>query len=307
MITIAGGIILAILILFFTALFLPKIISTVQTIFSWILVVGAVTTVCYFLVYSLEETLVFLSIVGVILLIVFFYFSKKVKKSKEENLEKEQLIKSNAIETEKKVNLIEQLEIKLEISKIKHDIGYLLLDSEEDVNKNRKKIINIGDYQILLIFSFSDKKFDLRYKKMINNFFSDLNEQEIKELSINDIFNLNNEIKIFNNKQKQIEINKAINSKILDKSFFEDVKQIKKSTNENIIIFIYQHLVTEDGIYAYKPTQCIDKIIANVREDLGYLLMNVSIDFENVARIEISKWNQMRQEGKIEFSSEVNK
>ena len=46
-------------------------------------------------------------------------------------------LSTQAQNTEKKVNLIEQLEIKLEISKIKHDIGYLLLDSEEDVNKNR--------------------------------------------------------------------------------------------------------------------------------------------------------------------------
>ncbi len=297
------AIILAILILFITALFLPLIISSVQTIFSWALILGGVITVCYFLVNSFEETLVFLFIVSILLVILFLYFSKQIKKNKKEEKEKEQVIKNEAIGIENKKTLIEQLELEIEIKKIKRSLGYLLLDAEEDINKNRKKIINLGDFEIMFIFSFNDKKFELRYKKITDQFFSYLWDNEITKLSINDIFNLNNEIKKFNDKQKQIEIDKAINSKILDKSFFEDVKKIETG---DTIVFIYQHLVTEEGIYTYKPTQCIDKIIANLDANLDDLVMNISVDYENIARIEISKWNQMRQEGKIKFSSEVN-
>jgi hypothetical protein len=304
MFTIAGGIILAIVIIFFTLLFLPLIFSSVQTIFSWLLILSAAIAVNYFLVNSFEETLVFLAIVSILLVMLFFYFSKKIKINKKE--EKEKLIKNEEIEIEfeKKKTLIEQLEIKIEISKIKHSLGYLLLDAKEDANKNRKKIVNLGDFQIMFIFSFDDKKYELRYKKISEQFFSYLWDHEITKLSINDIFNLNNEIKNFNDKQKQNDINKAINSKILDKSFFEDVKRIETG---DATIFLYQHLITEDGIYAYKPTQCIDKIIADILPNLDDLQMNVNVDSEDVARIEISKWNQMRLDGKIEFSSEVNK
>jgi hypothetical protein len=310
MLTIAGGIILAVIIGILLIVYLQNIIDTGFLLLGWGLVLVVLFIFLYFLINYTQETLILTAALGIPFATMKYFERKKEKESALNNnksieAENKSEIDSN-IESEKKSTLVDQLNIEDEVFKIKENIGYLLLDAKEDENRNRLKIIDIVSFQFKFEFFGSSEKFNMGFKKNSESYFSDFSINSYLKLSIDEIFNLKNTIENFGNIQMHNEINKGIKSSATNKSFFEDIKRIKSSENNQAFIYIYQHLISEEGIYAYEPTQCKDKIVAEVSENLSYMSMNIKVNYSNIATIYMKKWNELREGGKIIFISELD-
>ncbi len=182
----------------------------------------------------------------------------------------------------------------------------MLLDAKEHGSRNRLKIIDVGSFQFKFEFFGSSEKFNMIFKKTSESYFADFSINSYLKLSIDEIFDLNNTIEDFANIQMDNEINKGVKSSAINKSFFEDIKKIKSSENNQAFIYIYQNIISEEGIYASVPTQCKDKIVAEVSENLSYMSMNIKVDYQNIATIYMKKWNELRERGKIIFTSELD-
>jgi hypothetical protein len=310
MLTIAGGIILAILFL----VFLEPIIKLVGSLVG-ILIVGIVIVISlYFAINNLEIAAIFIPIS---IAIYYFYQKKEKKKLIIDELKKEDEKKENDLknEVENKVNeLFVQLEVKDKLSKLFRYSGELLLSSPNDKNFNREREILLENYTFIFYFDYEEEKFSLKF---INNLsfqkmeFNKKFEQFIpfkylpKNLSIDDVFNLNSDLDNYLKHNIYQEIEKTSNSKIDGTNFFEDAKNVYQKNNNTI--YIFQHLISENGIEIYTPIQCKEKIEANAIFDFNNLNnLNVKIEIENikVAQIRIKKWNELRKNQKIKFKSE---
>jgi hypothetical protein len=307
MLTIAGGIILAILFL----VFLEPIVKLVGSLVVISIVVIAIGISLYLTINNFEIAVIFIPIS---IAIYYFYQKNEKKKLIIDELKKEDAKKEYELqkEVENKVNeLFVQLEVKDKLSKLFQFSGELLLSSPNDKNFNREKKIILENYTFIFIFNYEEEKFSLKF---INN----LNFQNIefdkefehfipfqylpKNLSIDDVFNLNSDIENYLKHKIYQEIEKSKNSKIDGINFFEDAKNIYQHNNNTI--YFFQHLISENGIEIYTPVQCKEKIEANAVFDFNNL--NVKIRNENtlIAQIKIKKWNELRKNQKIKLKSE---
>ena len=137
MLTIAGGIILAILFL----VFLEPIVKLVGSLVVISIVVIAIAISIYLTVNNFEIAAIFIPIS---IAIYYFYQKKEKKKLIIDELKKEDEKKENDLknEIENKVNeLFVQLEVKDKLSKLFRFSGELLLSSPNDKNFNREKKI----------------------------------------------------------------------------------------------------------------------------------------------------------------------
>ena len=186
-----------------------------------------------------------------------------------------------------------------------------MLSSQNDKNFNREKKITLENYTFIFIFNYEEEKFSLKF---INN----LNFQNIefdkefehfipfqylpKNLSIDDVFNLNSDIENYLKHKIYEEIEKSINSKIDGENFFEDAKNIYQQNNNSI--YVFQHLISENGVKIDTPVQCKEKIEANAIFDFNNLNVKIEIENTKVAQIKIKKWNELRKNQKIKIKSE---
>ena len=305
MLTIAGGIILAILFL----VFLEPIVKIAGSLFVISIVIIAIVVSLYFAINNFEIAAIFIPIS---IAIFYVYQKKERKKIIIEELEKED---------EKKVKeLYEQLEVSDKLNDLLKVAGELLLDSPNDDSFNRVKTITLENFTFILMFTYDESRFSAKFIKnfnfqklpsKINHFKNTELDKEFehfslfiyspKNLSIDDVFNLNSDLENYLKNNIKQEIEKSKKSTIEGNNYFEDAKNIYKNNNT---IFIFQHLISENGIRIYTPIQCKEKIEATVVFDFYNLNVKIAIENNEVAQIEIKKWNELRKNQKIKFKSE---
>jgi hypothetical protein len=305
MLTIAGGIILAILFL----VFLEPIVKLAGSLFVISIVVIAIVVSIYFAINNFEIAAIFIPIS----IAIFYVYQKKEKKK----------IINNEIEKEdkKKVNeLFEQLELRDKLNDLLKVAGELLLSSSNDESLNRVKTITLENYTFILMFTYDESRFSLKFVKNLNyeklpskiNHFKNAElDKEFEHfslfrylpenLSIDDVFNLNSDLENYHKNALKQEIEKSKKSTIDGNNYFEDAKNIYKNNNT---IYIFQHLISENGIRIYTPVQCKEKIEATVVFDFFNLNVKIAVENIEVALIEIKKWNELRKNQKIKFKSE---
>lgn len=306
MLTIAGGIILAILFL----VFLEPIIKLVGSLFVISIVGIAIIVSLYFAINNFEIAAIFIPIS---IAIYYVYQKKEKEKLIFDKIKKEEEKKVNDLkkEDENKVNeLFEQLEVRDKLNRLFKLSGELLLSSRNDKRFNRERKITLENYTFILNFNYDEEKFSLKFIKNLNSKNIEI-EKEFEHipykylpinLSIDDVFNLNSDLENYLKNTVYQEIEKSKNSIIEGKNYFEDAKNIYQNNNNSI--FVFQHLISENGIKIYTPVQCIDKIEANAIFDFNNLNVKIEIKNIEVAQIKIKKWNELRTNQKIKFISE---
>jgi hypothetical protein len=307
MLTIAGGIILAILFL----VFLEPIIKLVGSLFVISIVGIAIVISLYFAINNFEIAAIFIPIS---IAIYYVYQKQEKKKLLSEGLKKEDEKKVNELkkEDEKKVNeLFEQLELRDKLNRFFKFSGELLLSSKNDNSFNREREISLENYTFIFNFNYADEKFSLKFIKNLSFQNTELDKKFEHfslfkylptNLSIDDVFNLNSDVENYLKNKIYIEIEKSKNSKIDSEDFFGDAKNVYQKNNNTI--YVFQHLISENGITIYTPVQCKEKIEANAIFDLYNLNVKIEIKNIEVAKIQIKKWNELRKNQKIKFKDE---
>lgn len=307
MLTIAGGIILAIL--FF--IFLEPIVKLVGSLIGISIIIIAIVIFIYLIINNFEIAAIFIPI----LLAIYYFYQKKEKdkliidKIKKEDEKKED---DRIKEVENKVNeLFVQLEVKNKLNRLFQYSGELLLSSPNDKNFNRERKIILENYTFIFNFDFEEEKFSLKFINNLNFQKIEFNkkfEQFIpfkylpKNLSIDDVFNLNSDIENYLKHKIYQDIEKSNNSKIDGINFFEDAKKIYQHNNNTI--YFFQHLISENGIEIYTPVQCKEKIEAYAVFDLNNLNVNIRNENTLIAQIKFKKWNELRKNQKVKLKSE---
>lgn len=307
MLTIAGGIILAILFL----VFLEPIIKLVGSLFVISIVGIAVVVSLYFAFNNFEIAAIFIPIS---IAIYYVYQKQEKKKLVIDGLKKgdEKKVNDLKIEEEKKVNeLFEQLDLRDKLNRLFKFSGELLLSSQNDKNFDRERKISLENYTFIFNFDYDKEKFSLKFIKNLN--FQNIELSKEFEhfslfkylptnLSIDDVFNLNSDVENYLKNKIYQEIEKSKNSTIDSKDFFGDAKNVYQKNNNTI--YVFQHLISENGITIYTPVQCKDKIEANAIFDFNNLNVKIEIKNIEVAKIQIKKWNELRKNQKVKFKDE---
>lgn len=276
MLTIAGGILLAILILILLSVLGELIAAIVGVVIAIVLIVLAID--------NIEISLVVCAI---------FFIGWKYLKTKESK-------------NEEAKNLFKQLGTKNKLSRIYEKKGELLLNSKNAIKKGVSYNITLENFEINLSYYYSDNQYYMSFKKIGAQFkrlevFDDSWDWLPKKMSVDEIFLLDKDLDSFINTQmeKQIEIGKSNESS--STGFFEDAKRCGKGDSK---VLIFQHILTQDGIEAIRPIMCNGQILADVKIDFNSVAVNLYIEAEKIATVNATKWNELRLKGKIKFMTE---
>lgn len=325
MLTIAGGIILAILLIGIFSAFYEQIIKAsfvVVLIGIGILILGGILIVYLEAYENQSQPLLLIPIL--IVAYVFFseFIDKDKKKQAEETSKKYQELQIKKENSNKVSKLFEQLKTDSKIEKIISICFYLLLDEQDDKAGNRSKEIEFTNFCFKIQYLFFQNKYVISIKKNKNLLQQDIsNEFRLSEcvdewvkydftylnygnnLSIDDAFNFDKEVDNLlreATKYSYASVHKK-NFTITSKGFFEDYKMIK---NYGSRISILQHLIDEDGITVESPIRCNVKIDAEAEIDLSERDVKIFIDEKDAAIIQLKKWNQLRHSNIIVFKND---
>ena len=275
--TIAGGIILAVI-----CLALLPVIGYVA-----VMVIAFVASIA--LVYLAVENIGLVILFGIPVAAIYFYVKKQEEKKEEMQ----------------KVFL--QLDARHNLDKIYMEKGVLLLNANKTKNGDYSRNIEIGKFCINISYYFSSKSYFMSFKKNGDSFkkletYSNDWEWAPTDLTVDDVFLLDKELKEFieNDFEKELFVCRTKQSDGV--GFFEDAKNYERS---NTAIFIFQHLITQEGIETVKPIMCVEKIIANIAVNYDKPSVKIYIENDYVAEVTAQKWNELRKNGKIKFASEM--
>lgn len=282
MITIAGGILLAIMIL----AMLPEIGAFVGMILGVAILAG----IGYLAFSNIEATII---VVAVIIIAFYFYFRKYSKREEAQKLFKE-------------IGVNEKLQ------KIYERIGELLLEVSNGNERYLKRTINLPHFEVNLSYSFgsllSNSRYEMNFKKkgkpLSAEAYDCRREWLPNKLNADEVFILDSELKQYIEETMDSDI-QAGKSRISNGvGFFEDAKKFESGDSK---ILIYQHLLTQKGIHALRPVMCVGELIAEISFFYEGAEVFVYIGNELVAKIQADKWNSMRKSGKLQFASELQR
>jgi hypothetical protein len=282
MITVAGGILLAMIIL----AILPEIGAFLGTIFGIAILAG----IGYLAFSNIEATI---TVVAVIIIAFYFYHRKYSKREEARKLFKE-------------------IGVNEKLRKIYERIGELLLEVSNGNEKYLKRTINLPHFEINLSYSFgsllSNSRYDMNFKKKGKPLSTEAYDCRWdwlpNKLNADEVFILDSELKQYIEKTMDSDI-KAGKSRIGNGiGFFEDAKKFESGDSK---ILIYQHLLTQKGIHALRPVMCVGELIAEISFYYEGAEVFVYIGNELVAKIQADKWNSMRKSGKLQFASELQR
>jgi hypothetical protein len=319
MFSIAGGIILAVIILFllWILLYAGAALAVSLAIFAGILgvlwvvayvidspvfqaIFGVLTTIFYILLGVLGVVLAFLLVIGSFLLAKFVY----IKINKEKITAKYFLYESQV------ANLFDKV-----LGKNNENAGILLFDSHKNTKESASRKIALGSFEFNLQCSYKEQNIQYSVNKMgasdpvfKNFFYSDWAQFKaydslckISFLDFEEILALKRELENFiSNLDAELERCKKINSSGVD--FFQDAKKYEQN---NRAVIIYEHLMPGvDGISTKRPVLSAEPINARVKFDFENILVELTIEGEELITISGLKWNELRKRRKIKFLNE---
>lgn len=319
MLTIAGGIILSLVLI-------PVILFSVAY-FKEILGLLLLLVVAIFLIYIAFNSFVDYPVATLtsIAAIVIYLIINKRKKDKEAELKRISKAKEEEWKLQqkgdfkKKERLISDLKLEENLIKLAEQAGYLLLDATDDNLGNRKKLIDFGLLQVELNFFAAKAGFELVLKRgsatslgtllsgrRFQRSYSGVSvDSPLIKLSVDEIFSLHRELENYIEDKLIEDVRKSIASERLGKNFFEDIKRIRSINEKMTYVYIFQHLISEEGISVNRPVECVDRIVGRVEEDFSSLEMHIyDNQYSMIASVTMRKWNELRGKGVIKFVAE---
>lgn len=283
MFEIAGGILLAILILGIIVSAGEIDLGIGKLIYCFVIATVIVVAVWYW-----EATLI-----GAIIIAPIVYFGQRSMKDREQ-----------------KKKIFEATSITLNLTEIKNLSGKLLLDGESDKRGNRRRELHLNNrVSIVIQLEAKSLRYDLIIKmrsptKQIQFEHESYGQRGLDwvpdSLSIDEMLFLDQELKEFvQTKLSDLE-RQTENSNNKDINFFEDAKILLKSPK----IVMYQHLIPQDGVDVSEAVMCNEKIFLEAVPDLDNLLMQIYKEGKKIGQIHLKKWDEIRKRRKIDL---VNK
>ena len=273
MLTIAGGILLSILII----LFINPIIQL-----GFILVgIGISILLIYLAFYDFKITL----IVALIFVPLIIYKSRKEKQRKHI------------------LDIIEKSKFKENLGKIT-SYGKKLLIGGIYRDGCRQRTIRMKNFGILIAYSTQSESVKIFIQKINDSRFNprnyDLDSLLLNEISENDLLLLDSDLNEYVENQLYIDLeDKNINLQYDDiYDYFNDVNLLNQ--NGNRVIF-FQNIVPQEGIDVKIVKLCNGQLLAFAYAELDWLTIRIEIDDEIVATITRKKWIELRKNKQLKI------
>jgi hypothetical protein len=323
MFTIAGGIILAVIIFFLLRIlaYAGAAIIASMVIVAGILgiplgialvVISVIDSPIFQSIFGVLTTIffVFLGIIGVVLAILFVIGSFLLAKFAYIKINRKKITAKYLLYESQVANLLDNI-----LGKNNENAGILLFGADKNEKNGVSRKIALGVFELTLKCSYKEQKihcsvnkigaFDPAFK---NFFYSDWehfrlsdNLFKISFLDFDEILALKRELENFiSNLDARLERCKKIKSSGMN--FFQDAKRYEQN---NRTVMIYEHLMPgADGISTKRPVLSTEPINAKVKFDFENIRVDVTIKGEELITIDGMKWNELRKRRKIKFLGE---
>ena len=273
MLTIAGGILLSILVL----LFINPILQI-----GFILVGLAISILLIYLaLIDVKFTLIIASI-----LVPLLVFNNQKAKQREHILD-----------------ILEKIKFKENLGKIT-SYGKQLLIGGVYRDGCRQRTLRLKHFGILIAYSTHSESIKIFIQKIndikFNQHNYDLDNLQLTQISESDLLLLDNDLNEYVENQLFLDIDEK-NIALQDDDiydYFNDANLLNQ--NGNRVIF-FQNIVPQEGIEVKIVKMCIGQLHASAFAELGWLIMKVEIDGETVATITRKKWIELRKNGKLKI------